>query len=426
MRILLVIAIKELRLLVRNPAGLVILFLMPSILVIIITLVQENVLERTGLVATPVLFLDQDRADVGRKLVRMLERSALEPVIWEQRKGMTAFIGNISKGRYPAGVVVAKNTSARLERMSRSLLQGIDHGDGGVGSPIVLRIYFDPAIMPGLRAAIRGRLENAVAAITLEAKLAALEERLGAMAVALGLPAETAPVPGRALRDVMARPLVRIDGQPGGEDAVRPYDPVRQNVLAWAIFGIFFIALPVAGTLVAERSAGIMTRMATLPVSMVRQVAGKALAYLLVSLCQFALIYAIGVWLFPLLGLGPLRIAPNLLAGLVPVLLCIGLAACSYGVFLGMVCASFDQVSTIGSTTIVAGAALGGIMVPVHVMPETMRKLSMLSPLSWGLRAGQDLLARDTSLASLGPMLGLLVLFALLMFLLAGKYQRRT
>ena len=39
---------KDLLLLLRDKTGLLLLFLMPSVLVIVITLVQENVLELSG------------------------------------------------------------------------------------------------------------------------------------------------------------------------------------------------------------------------------------------------------------------------------------------------------------------------------------------------------------------------------------------
>ncbi len=41
-------AAKELLLLRRDRAGLLVLFIMPALLVIVITLVQENVMELTG------------------------------------------------------------------------------------------------------------------------------------------------------------------------------------------------------------------------------------------------------------------------------------------------------------------------------------------------------------------------------------------
>jgi len=51
---------KELLLLRRDRTGLLVLFLMPAILVVLITLVQENVMELTGQKKTQVLFLDLD------------------------------------------------------------------------------------------------------------------------------------------------------------------------------------------------------------------------------------------------------------------------------------------------------------------------------------------------------------------------------
>ena len=52
---------KELLLLSRDRAGLLVLFLMPAVLVIVVSLVQENILKVTGETTIRVLFVDQDR-----------------------------------------------------------------------------------------------------------------------------------------------------------------------------------------------------------------------------------------------------------------------------------------------------------------------------------------------------------------------------
>ena len=82
---------KELLLLLRDRTGLLVLFLMPAILVVIITLVQENVMELTGQKKTQVLFLDLDQGDLGRSLQTQLKTGNLELVVWdEKQKDMAA------------------------------------------------------------------------------------------------------------------------------------------------------------------------------------------------------------------------------------------------------------------------------------------------------------------------------------------------
>ena len=57
-------------------------------------------------------------------------------------------------------------------------------------------------------------------------------------------------------------------------------------------------------------------------------------------------------------------------------------------------------------------AAIGGIMVPKSVMPEAMRQLAELSPMSWALDAFLTLLVGHGSLNDVAPWCARLLLFA--------------
>ena len=66
-----------------------------------------------------------------------------------------------------------------------------------------------------------------------------------------------------------------------------------------------------------------------------------------------------------------------------------------------------------GAVSVVIAAAMGGIMMPLYVMPRLMQQASILSPLNWGLEAFQTLLVRSGTLADIAPqVVALLTLFA--------------
>ncbi|MCI5159646.1 MAG: ABC transporter permease, partial [Candidatus Electrothrix sp. AUS1_2] len=138
---------------------------------------------------------------------------------------------------------------------------------------------------------------------------------------------------------------------------------------------------------------------------------------------QFFLIVLIGAYLFPLLDLPAFSLGQDILPLLVVVLLT-GLAACGYGIFLGTACRTYEQASALGSTTVVAAAAIGGVMVPVYAMPQIMQRLSIISPLNWGLTAFHDILLRGASPAMVQGDLLRLGGFFLATVLLAWKLPR--
>lgn len=57
---------KDLLVLGRDRAGLLVLFLMPAVLVLVVSLVQNNILKTTGVSGLQVLYVDGDGGDLGR------------------------------------------------------------------------------------------------------------------------------------------------------------------------------------------------------------------------------------------------------------------------------------------------------------------------------------------------------------------------
>src|SRR5690606_28777235 len=86
------------------------------------------------------------------------------------------------------------------------------------------------------------------------------------------------------------------------------------SVPAWLIFGMFFVALPMAGGFQREQQSGTLLRFRALGLSPGTLVLSKLLPYLAINLLQFALLLAIGVQVLPLLGLSGLSLPGQPLA----------------------------------------------------------------------------------------------------------------
>src|SRR5690606_3490966 len=138
------------------------------------------------------------------------------------------------------------------------------------------------------------------------------------------------------------------------------------------------IVVPLSGSLIRERREGIFARLMIMPVSRVTLMLGKLGAYVGVCLVQFFCIVAVGKWLLPALGTDPLELTQGWTILLVA--LCSALAATGYGIMLGALARTNEQAAILGPVTVVIAAALGGIMVPVFAMPETMQVISRGSP----------------------------------------------
>jgi ABC-2 type transport system permease protein len=187
---------------------------------------------------------------------------------------------------------------------------------------------------------------------------------------------------------------------------------VQQNVPAWALFGMFFIVVPLAGALVRERSDGMLARIYATRASFLGVLLGKVAAYSAVCAVQFALMLGLGLYVLPVLGAPALTIAASPWA-VAAAALAAALAATGYGLLVGSVARTYEQASMFGAVSVVIAAALGGVMVPAYVMPPVMRAISRFSPLGWGLEAFIDLFVRTGSLETAAPrLLALLAFFA--------------
>ncbi len=423
LRQLLAVAGKELLLLRRDRTGLLVLFVMPLILVVILTLVQENVMELSGRKKTRVLLLDLDRGELGPALLVQLQRGNLELVPQDALDGSAAALRQlVRQGGFLAGIIIPPRASVMVAEAADQLAARLRGGDT-TPAPASLQLVFDPGIMPGLRSGITAQVRMAVQTVALHKQLAGLEQLLQVAGGAGPRPGLSSPPPDLAA--LLAEPLIRLEEErhPAGKARLEEYNPVQQNTPAWALFGMFFTAIAIGGSILRERQSGIWPRLATLPVSPLLLFGGKVLAYLLICCCQFTLIGLIGALLFPRLGLPAFTIAPHP-AGVLLVVLCAGLAACSYGILLGIACTTYEQTSTVGATSVVAASAIGGVMVPTHAMPEVMRQLSVISPLNWGLSASNDLLLRGLPLDAVMDDLARLLTFAAACVLIAWRLTR--
>lgn len=431
---------KEWLLLARDRTGLLLLFVMPAALVVAITLVQDNIMRQTGGLRISGALVNQDGGDAAGILIRELE--AAEAVTFrgaiDGRSPDEAQAGRmVSRGEIQFYAIIPRGLSAdvteRVHHRIDGMLSGKPNPADAPGRLPRVVVHFDPTVQGIYRTAVNGAVRQALAVLQAEYSMKylsdALERQLRRrMADAAG---DFAPqIPGRLVPalpdDFLKDPVVRITAHSTGPTRYeRLPTAVQQNVPAWALFGMFFIVVPLSGTIIRERREGIMARLMVMPVSKTALMLGKLTAYVGVCLVQFLCIVGVGKWLLPLLGTDALVLAKPL--GMSIVALCSALAATGYGIMLGVVARTNEQAAILGPVSIVIAAALGGIMVPVFAMPAVMQAISQASPLAWAHGAFMALLVRKDSLDAVWGHLALLVLFfaaTLLVALIGLKRQR--
>ena len=408
------IIIKELKLLARDRSGIMLLFVMPAFLVITITLIQEKVTTTN----VDILLVDEDRGDIAVEIRALF--SDLDSIrIVEQVNGTTLTQESahqlVAKGTYQFAVVLPEKLTEKVKTAAYANVS--EHLSGHSENreqqlvPDIL-VWFDPTVHGSFRAAVKTGLQQVI--FTVQTRLF-ITETLTLLPFKSG---QIQPLAITGSRDLLPQVYssdmlipVREQFSSAMGFIIQP-TAVQQNVPAWSIFGIFFICVPLAGSIIMERRTGTFVRLRTMPVSPATLLCGKLVAYAVVCCIQFAIIIAAGVYVLPCFGLPAFDSGQN--AGLLAlVLLGVVVAACGYGVMLGGLGRTYEQIAVFAPVSVVIAAAIGGIMVPVYAMPSFMRPLSVLSPLYWGQSAFYDVLLRGGGIFSVLPETGALFLFGL-------------
>jgi ABC-2 type transport system permease protein len=403
---------KELLLLRRDWVGLLVLFVMPAVLVVVITLVQNNAMQALGQGTTEIVLVNNDGEALGRRIEQALQSVTGIRVVKTVRgrpADRAAALSAVARGDFQVGLVIPAGLTPTVRTRARQWalesFSGQPRTDPGDQGGSRLELHFDPTVLGAVRSAVRARLQFLLLKIEMAERMAALADLMPGSA-----PDPAGDAHPRDQKN--PPPLLAVDEQKTSstEDTPVP-NAVQQNVPAWSLFGIFFIVLPMAGSFIKERRCGVQRRMLSMPVSYLTVAVGKVGAYMLVCCVQIGLILAIGRWLLPLMGTPAFRIGPSLVGNLAVALSAIA-AATGYGILLGTAIETYEQASMFGPISVVVAAALGGIMVPVHAMPPLMRQLSLVSPLGWAQQAFLDLVVRSSGFEAVSGNIYKLLAFA--------------
>jgi len=414
---------KEFLLLVRDRAGLAIMFLMPMVLILVMTLIQDVSFRKLDETRLSILFMDEDRDCLGVAVGEGLEGSGFFQVVTTiDRSALTTekVFQEIAQGKFQIGIVIPKGTSEIIRSRAReSVRRALSEGDSAVRSATHkgqdrarIILYFDPVIKSSFKQSIRNALENFTSRI--EAKIAF---QVFAGEISSFLPEG---------RQIFLEPRNSVNFEEiYATDQYNEIVPnsVQHNVPAWTVFAMFFIVIPLTGNLIKERESGTALRLQVMPGSYIHVLSSKILVYLVVCLIQFLLMMLAGTTLFPLFGLPALDPGHQKLA-LFILAASTAFAATGYGVMLGTIATTHEQAASFGSVSVVILAAIGGIWVPVFMMPNIMQKLSGISPLNWGLEGFYDVFLRGGGMVEVLPYVSRLLGFFIVMLLIAFYYHK--
>ncbi|WP_151893159.1 ABC transporter permease [Patiriisocius marinistellae] len=412
--------VKEFKLLSRDIGGMAILFLMPLALLVVITIIQDSSFKAVNSIKIPILLVDYDGGNVAQTIIEGLSSSETFQVIKGPSEAKAK--EQVFSGDYQLAIVIPSKLSEDLAEKVNDNVEGIlsafgleEEGEDSLPKEKKeikakeVRLYFDPATQGSFKNQVKNGIDKMISKIETQTIYKSFQEQIGDEETPLF---ETESF-------ISFKEIVPIEN----EKEIIP-NSAQHNVPAWALFAIFFIIVPLSINMVKEKHQGTFVRLRTQPVNYATILGGKTLVYLAVCLIQFALMLLVGIFIFPLIGLPILDVSGRLTL-LFIVALFAGLAAIGLGLLIGTIAKTQEQAAPFGATFVVILAALGGVWVPVFIMPKFMQLVSQVSPMNWGLSAFYDVFLRNASIKAIVPEISLLFLFFLLTTLIAIIYNEK-
>ncbi|OOH90653.1 ABC transporter [Pasteurellaceae bacterium 15-036681] len=212
-----------------------------------------------------------------------------------------------------------------------------------------------------------------------------------------------------------------------GKEVAKP-NSVQHSVPAWLIFGMFFIMIPLSNVMAMERQTNTITRLRMARASALSLIVAKLIPYFIINQLQFVGMVALGYFVLPKLDMPAFQLAGDWLP-YVALSSSVSLAALGYGLLVSVIARTTEHAVVLGGGGIIIMAAIGGIMVPVYVMPEIMQTVAQWSPMGWALTGFQNLLLNQYSLAQIQQPLLQLVGFGVLTLAIASlvyQHQLKT
>ncbi len=399
---------KEILVSIRDKEGLALLFLMPVVLVFIITLLQEKAFQNFLEQRVPIVLYDADIDSVGiafREGIKENGTFQVTEVISKDTTMLQSYRDQVAEGKYQIGIFIPEGTTKNIKNRVLSLVHqqlpgNIQMDVKNLKMSSEIELFFDPITKKSFRNIVKSSLNEFVAQIEARLTLITYSKVIDVMTnqnSSVQYPDE----PVISFKENIVTEISSDNGLP---------NTVQHNVPAWTLFAMFFVCIPLAGSIIKEREDGCMTKLKTLPVSYFTIILGKTIVYDVICFIQTVIIIVIGMYVLPLLDLPALNLGSNFFNLFLITLTC-SLAATSFGILLGTLTNSHTQASTTGAISVVILAAIGGVWIPVYVMSGAMRVVSSMSPMNWGLHAYYEYFLRGGNIIDILPHISKLFIF---------------
>ncbi len=392
----LTIARKDIRILFRDRSAMIFIFGLPLIMTSIFGVIFGGRGKEDSKPSVKILVANLDSGPRGAELIESMKKMGMTPDL--EPKGTAAVEQRVKTGDQPFGVTIPADFSTGLT----AAIKGMAASDPNAPQ-VILKVRVDPA-----QTQMAGIAEGALRAAT--QRVYGPLYRAEAMA---RIPAEFRQFAEQNMPKGTQKPPIELNVS-NTEEAKASVKPSPGDTLipGFAVYFVFFMANGVAATLLTERQEGTLRRMLTTPVSRSQVLLGKLLARGLMGMVQTFLLFLVGhFWLKLSLDSSPFGLFLTAFATI--------FCATGLGLLIATMGKTMEQIQGMTTMVLLLLGFLSGTLVPRQLLPESMQRLSRITPHAWALDAYQDLILRHRPLMATLPNIGVVMLFGVVFFALA-------
>ncbi|HTY00098.1 MAG TPA: ABC transporter permease [Bacteroidota bacterium] len=422
MNIIWTLAMKDLRILLRDKAGFFFTFFYPMLVAVFMGVIFSGAGGDSGSHASAlsIYVVDQDSTEISQRFVDTLAHSEelqITPTRLEQAQE------DVRLGKKAAYVLIKKGYSKARENMFTSAAPVVEIGidpsrrpEASLLTGLLLKygaqdmqqVFSDRKQMrKQVQASLQSAREHPVGvSANLESFLSSLDSYL----------ADTTSSASERNGHWSGFEPLKIEEKEISRQRIGPPSSFAVTFPQGVMWGIIACTTTFAVSLVTERREGTLMRLLAAPLSSYHLLGSKALACFLTTISVSFIVMLVGILVFGI------RVASyfKLALGLVVV------AGSFVGVMmlLSVLGKTERATSGIGWGVLMVLAMIGGGMLPLFFMPDWLKALSNISPIKWGILALEGAIWRDFSFQELLPPYLILAAFGSVSFLVGARLFR--
>lgn len=402
------IAWKDLTVVFRDPAALLMLLLTPFLLTLAIAFAFGGLGGGAPLSDIPVTIVNQDRGELGDLLVQLMQSEELGGLLAPTAiEDAAAARAEVDADLSAAVVVIPAD-------FSESAAQA------GGSRQVVVELYANPT-RPNSVGVIRSIVDGFMSRIA--AGRAAGQITVLQLVQSGALPAAEAASAGPAIGERAGRAAASLEpltvrAEMAGVSA-SGFDWLTYMAPSMAIMFLMFTATAGGRAMLAERDAGTLPRMLTTPTTAAQVIGGKVLGTYLTGVAQISVLVLASGLIFGVRWGEPLAVAAVVLA--------LVAAATGWGMVIAAYARTPGQANAVGTMIALIFGGLAGNFVPRQLLPRILQTASYISPNAWGLEAFIKLTGGGRLADVVLPIIALLamagVLFAVAVIAFRRQYR---